>query len=199
VIFLEQLSVLGDHPSYVAAIARPRQEVPTDSEVVAAILAGDEHAFTLLYRRHARSIAGVVFRLLGNSSELDDVMQETMLEILRSLPRLQDPERVRGFMSTIAARIVYRKLRTQTRRREIHELLEAVQPSPLDTHERERIQGLYRALWQLSEDQRVPWMLTSIEGMTLDEAASACGCSQSTVRRRIAEAQRKLDRRLGHA
>jgi RNA polymerase sigma-70 factor (ECF subfamily) len=183
----------------VAAIARPREDAPTDSELVAAILARDEHAFTLLYRRHARSIAGVVFRLLGESSELDDVMQETMLEMLRSLHRLQDPACVRSFMSTIAARIVYRKLRTKTRRKQIHELLEAVQPSPSDAHERERIQELYRALWQLPEDQRVPWMLTSIEGMTLDEAASACGCSQSTVRRRIAKAQRKLDRRLGYA
>ncbi len=180
----------------MAAIARPRENEPTDSELVAAILAGDEHAFTLLYRRHARSIAGFVFRLLGDSGDLDDVMQETMLETLRSLHRLQDHARVRSFMSTIAARIVYARVRKQKRRRQIYELLEAVKPGPPDPRERERIQALYRALWQLPDEQRVPWMLTCIEGMTLDEAASACGCSQSTVRRRIAQAQRRLDWRL---
>lgn len=183
----------------MADAASARERAPTDTELIAAIMTGDERAFTQLYRRHARAIAGVVYRLLGESSELDDVMQETMLETLRSLHRLADPERIRSFMATIAARIVYRKLRGRERRRRGDELIEALQPSSTDPRERARIEELYRALWQLPEDQRVPWMLTQIEGMTLEEAASACDLSQSTVRRRIKEAQRRLDRRLRDA
>ena len=43
---------------------------------------------------------------------------------------------------------------------------------------------------------RVPWVLARIEGQALTEVANACECSLATAKRRIAEAETRLTRRL---
>ena len=49
---------------------------PADDEaLVAALRAGDRHAFRRFYHRHSRYVAGTVYRLLGNDHELDDIVQ----------------------------------------------------------------------------------------------------------------------------
>jgi DNA-directed RNA polymerase specialized sigma24 family protein len=43
---------------------------------------------------------------------------------------------------------------------------------------------------------RVPWVLSRVEGMTLNEVADASGWSVATIKRRIAQAEQRLKRML---
>ena len=52
---------------------------------------------------------------------------------------------------------------------------------------------------QLPTNDRMAWMLRHVEGYALQEAADACGCSLATVKRRVAAAQKRIDRAVGGA
>ena len=61
-----------------------------DAPLVAQALAGNDRAFSQLYRRHARYAAGIVYRLMGSDAELEDVIQEGFVDASRALASLPD-------------------------------------------------------------------------------------------------------------
>ena len=60
-----------------------------------------------------------------------------------------------------------------------------------------RWRDLYDALGRLPADLRLPWSLHRIERLSIPETAAACEVSPATVKRRIADAEERLTRRLG--
>lgn len=169
---------------------------PDDAALVAQACGGDDRAFAALYKRHARYVAGVVYRLMGNDADLDDVMQEAFSDAAESLASLKDPAGLRSWLVRIAVRRCYKRL---ARRRRWHFFLgEAALTTPTssDPRARHRVDALYEALGTLSPELRTPWVIHVIEGQTLPEAAKICDVSLATVKRRILEAETRLQRCL---
>jgi len=54
--------------------------VPDDALLLAQAADGNERAFTQLYRRYARYVAAIAYRVMGSDAELDDVVQEAFLD-----------------------------------------------------------------------------------------------------------------------
>ncbi|MEV1115455.1 sigma-70 family RNA polymerase sigma factor [Actinosynnema sp. NPDC049800] len=77
-----------------------------DAEVVAAARSGDRRALDDLLAAYLPLVANVVHRALPGDPEADDVVQETMLRVVRGLPALDDPERFRAWVVTTAIRQV---------------------------------------------------------------------------------------------
>ena len=61
--------------------------------------------FERLYERHASEILGYLRRLAGQS-DAEDAFQETFLRALRAYPALRSAENLRGWLFTIATRVV---------------------------------------------------------------------------------------------
>ena len=57
----------------------------TDAALVGQARAGDPDAFRLLVERHARSLFGLAYRMTGNESDAEDVVQESFLRAYRQL------------------------------------------------------------------------------------------------------------------
>src|SRR5262245_50054060 len=167
-----------------------------DSGLVERIRRGDEQAFAFLYRRHAGYVAGVAYRLIGDDQELDDIVQETFLEAARGLDSLEDPARVRRWLVTIAVRRVQRRLGMRSRRRLLERALTALAPLASDPRHADRVAQLYQALGRMPQKLRVAWALHRIEGESLPEVAKLCGTSLTTAKRRIADAEARLQRRF---
>jgi RNA polymerase sigma-70 factor (ECF subfamily) len=157
---------------------------------------GDNAAFAELYSRHARYIAGVVYRLLGNDGDLDDVVQETFIDAIAGLSSLQDPGALRAWLVTVAVRRTRRLLARRRRRAFFGSLLRDHSAQSSDPRDRQPVDELYDALDRLPEDLRIPWALHRIEHLSLPEAADACEVSLATVKRRIAEAEERIQKRL---
>ncbi len=173
------------------------QEVaPDDAALVAQASAGSERAFSMLYRRHARYVAGVAYRLLGGDAELDDVVQETFCDAHAALASLNEPAGLRAWLARIAVRRVHKRLAKRRRWRWM--IGEAAQGAPLvsDPAQRQRVDALYEALGTLPADLRLPWTLHHVEGETLPDVAAMCEVSLATAKRRIAEAAERLERKL---
>ncbi|MDD9936265.1 MAG: RNA polymerase sigma factor [Myxococcales bacterium] len=179
--------------------AAPRPKVVTvdDATLVERARAGDERAFASLYRRHSRYVAGVVLRLMGDASELDDVVQDTFVAASRGLGGLKEPAKVRSWLVTISVRRVQRRLAQRSRRRMLGAELSREAASFIsDPRTRRDVDELYDVLGRIPPKLRVPWVLARIEGESLPKVAQACGVSLATVKRRVADADTRIRRRL---
>lgn len=75
---------------------------PSDRKLVLAARAGDERARDVLVRRYLPLVYNVVGRALSGRPDVDDVVQDCMLRIVRDLPQLRDPSRLRAWVGSIA-------------------------------------------------------------------------------------------------
>ncbi len=151
-----------------------------------------------LYAKHARYVAGVVHRLLGGKEgDVDDIVQETFLDAFEGIARIDDPFAARAWLVTVAVRRTRRFLAKQRRRSLFAFWAKDFAPRSSDPRDRQPVDELYDALARIPEDVRIPWVLHRVEQMSLPETAALCEVSLATVKRRIADAEDRLTRRLG--
>jgi RNA polymerase sigma-70 factor, ECF subfamily len=170
--------------------------VPDDGLLLEQAAAGNERAFTQLYRRYARYVAAVAYRVMGSDAEIDDVVQEAFLDASRSLGTVREVAGLRAWLGRITVRRVHKRL---ARRRRWHWLARAHHetiPTISDPALRTQVTDLYRALDTLPAKVRIPWVLHRIEGETLPDVAVMCDISLATAKRRIAVAAAHVERVL---
>ena len=156
----------------------------------------DPRDFDQVFRRYAPYIARIALRLLGNDSEVDDLVQDVFLEAHRGLLGLRDAAALGGWLARIGVRRATRRLR---RRRLLALLSLDTVPErelPLDLaaspEERAEVARLYSRLDRMPATERVAWVLRHVEGESLDDMVALCGCSKSTVQRRLRSAEARL-------
>lgn len=173
--------------------------VADDDEVLVGriLRGGDAQAFRDLYGRHSRYVAGVVFRLMGDDADLEDIVQDTFVRASERLDTLRDPAQVRPWLVTIAVRLAQSRMTRRRRRQWLRQQITRAAPTMSDPRDRAPADELYSALDQVPDKLRIPWILSRVEGQRLEDVAAACKVSLATVKRRIADAQARLDRRLG--
>jgi RNA polymerase sigma-70 factor (ECF subfamily) len=180
----------------------------SDETLLQMTMAGDEEAFTRLYRR----LRGVVYRfarqMSGSSSVAEDVTQEVFLILLRRA-ELYDPRR--GSLSTYLVRIARNEiLRRLDRDRAYVALAEdgaepennpdeglIVRSDPLgDMIRDEEIESVRQAVLALPLHYREVVVLCELEELSYGDAAASLGCAVGTVRSRLHRARALLKQRL---
>ncbi len=79
--------------STTGIVNKPRSPaIPSDEVLMDCIAKGDKEALALLFRRYAQMVRGVALRILRNTSEADDLLQEVFLFIYRK-SALFDPSK----------------------------------------------------------------------------------------------------------
>jgi RNA polymerase sigma-70 factor (ECF subfamily) len=171
-----------------------------DRELVHRCLQGDEQAFERLYLRHRGVVAGLVYRMLGPSPELEDLVQEVFLQVLRSLASFREEARFSTWLYRIALNVVLMQRRASARRPRL--VAEEHAAAPLDAapsaHEaletRRRVAALYELLGRLSDKKRTVFVLHELEGLTPARISEIVGAPVLTVRTRLFYARRDLAR-----
>jgi RNA polymerase sigma-70 factor (ECF subfamily) len=167
-------------------------ELP-DEALIALVCQGDTAALGLLFRRYARVVHAVAYRVLRDASEADDLLQDIFLLIHR-LCRTFDSSK--GSAQFWILQMAYR--RAISRRRYLNsrhfythvelddQTIHAVEQRPGDSDEPvgQILAGLdvQKLLGALSEDQQKTLRLHFIEGYTLDEIAKMLGQTKGNVR-----------------
>lgn len=195
-IFSEPVGGPERYLRYVVSIAHPKSlgvALGVDRDVPRDLGASD---FEALYAKHARYVAGVVHRLMGQDGEVDDVVQETFVDAIEGLERLRDPSAVRAWLVTVAVRRTRRVLASRRRRMMFAFWTVDFAPRASDPRDRAPVDELYDALARVPADLRIPWVLHRVERLSLPETAAACEVSLATVKRRIADAEERIERRL---
>jgi RNA polymerase sigma-70 factor, ECF subfamily len=159
--------------------------------------------FDALYRRYAPYAASIGARLLGRDEEVDDLVQDVFVEVLRGLTKLRAPAAFKGWLAQITVRTATRRLRQRNLRRALHlpeaaPDYEALLPGATTPEQRALVAQVYRVLDRLPAKSRVIWTLRHVLDEPLHSIAELTDCSQSTVQRRLIEAQSAIDQELAH-
>lgn len=159
---------------------------------------GDGVAFGVLVRRHAPFWRAFAVRLLRSASDAEDCVQESLIAAWERLPKLQDPDKVRAWVTTIVSRKATDRIRSRRFTDPIDDLdvpakgldpeRAAVQQSQLD--------ALGAVLAALPEEQRTIWLLREVAGESYEDIAEHLGVPVDTVRGRLARARRTVIDRM---
>jgi RNA polymerase sigma-70 factor (ECF subfamily) len=173
---------------------------PSDAALVVSARAGEPWAKEALFRRHARMVNGLVYRLTGRDADVDDLVQESFAQALANLDQLENPQAFAAWMSGIVVRTTHKVLR----RRRLLSRLGLRASTPVDVESIagrsappdviQELRAVYGAMERMAPELRVALVLRRIEGLPLDEVATLVSASLSTVKRRLALAELELRR-----
>ncbi|HEX9705503.1 MAG TPA: RNA polymerase sigma factor [Gemmatimonadales bacterium] len=157
--------------------------------VVARAKAGDEAALEALYRAFETPVYNLARRILRHSEDAEDVVQETFLEVLRSIGAFRGEGHLWGWIRRIAAsKALMRIRREQVRAAEVLEEEAAGRPAPAMAT---RI-DLERAFERLSGTARAVVWLHDVEGYTHEEISEMMGKTVSFSKSQLARAHHRL-------
>ena len=180
------------------------REVRSNAEDVALIRRmcdADETALGALYDRWVRSLYSLVFHLLKDADEAEDVVEETFWQAWRKASSYE-PSRgaVSTWLLTIGRRRALDRLRAKGRRREesmsqtgvLADMASSL-PDPFQAAEGSERRSLVRAaLNELPEEQRSVLELGYFQGLSQTEIAEMTGQPLGTVKTRMRLAMQKL-------
>jgi RNA polymerase sigma-70 factor, ECF subfamily len=180
---------------------RPRAgQPPGDAELVRALRAGDPEAPALLWARYSPAVARVLARALGPSLDVEDLTQEVFLRVFRRMFVLRDPSALRAFVLAVAMNVLKWELRRRWVSRKIRlsgtGTLPDIESASADAEARQALRRCYRIFESLPTNERMAFVLRYMEGMTIDEVASALAVSVSTAKRWVSRGAAKVSEQV---
>ncbi|MBN2529190.1 MAG: RNA polymerase sigma factor [Deltaproteobacteria bacterium] len=172
-----------------------------DATLVLRMKEGDVWAMEAFYHRFVHKITGISARLLRNSSDIEDVVQDTFTEAYRDMPQIKSPQLVERWLVRIAVHRAHRRFRRRKLKRtlgldrSIDDERLFIQVGVHASHEaRAEIALLDSVFDTMNISERTCFVLRYIEGYRLEEVAQITGYSLATVKRRIVNAKGAVDR-----
>jgi RNA polymerase sigma-70 factor (ECF subfamily) len=179
----------------------------------------DERAFKEVVRLYQHKVFNLVYRMVGNREEAEDVAQEVFVTLFKSIDSFRGESKFSTWLYRIATNHTKNRLKYLGRRsyKATGELNEAVereladaQPSAMRTHiagPEAVLEGLQleqvvqEGIAALEEEHRILIVLRDIEDLSYEEIVSVTGLAEGTVKSRLHRARMALKehmtRRLG--
>lgn len=187
------------------AAGAPAAAPATERLLLERAAAGDRDAFDHLIRARLDRLYRMAFAITRNEHDARDATQDACVLGWRELPRLRDRSRFDAWLSQIlvnAARGVVRR----TVRVRVRELpMEADDPDgpvrhegavPAETDAFADVDAIRRAFTRLDGNKRALLVLHYVEGAPLADIARATGSPVGTVKWRLSNARKALERAL---
>jgi RNA polymerase sigma-70 factor (ECF subfamily) len=150
-----------------------------------------------------RRIFLLVYRMVGNAADAQDLTQEVFIKALQRQDQLKDEEKAAHWLSRIATNTAIDFLRRHGRVTfcEFEGLAEPVRSPASQSPEQlvlraERAAMLEGGLQSLTARERAALLLRDVEDLPAEEVAKYLNCSKATVRSHIANARTKFRRYL---
>ena len=165
-----------------------------DRRVIEQVLAGSESAFRQIVDQHSRRIFNYVRRMTRNSTEAEDIAQETFIRFWVSRDRF-DPHRVK--LTTWLHRIAHNLCVDYFRQRQLQERQVPVQSDSQDSPDTDyelsiRAAVVHKALMTLSERQRSAIVLCHYQNFSQHDAAHILGLSVDALESLLRRGRSKL-------
>jgi RNA polymerase sigma-70 factor, ECF subfamily len=180
---------------------------------VARLQANEDAAYDELVRTYSPSFFHVAYRMLGDSAEASDTVQEIFLKVFRNIGGFKGEAALKTWMFKIAFSEILNRLRWWKRRHRFATMSLDDQPNGNGTgpahsvasasptpeqilQSKEQEFAIQQALGKLSKDHRSIVVLRDIEGFSYNEIADVLGVSIGTVKSRLARARGDLKKSL---
>jgi RNA polymerase sigma-70 factor, ECF subfamily len=171
----------------------------SDALAIAKAKAGDSDGFRTLVERHSRSVFRLAYRMTGNESDAEDMVQETFLRAYKQLNRYESRSSFSTWLYRITANCSIDLIRSKRVRHpvEVPETLEAAGPMPDRLLYSGQVQErVTEAMKELTQQERTAFVLRHYEGLSIDEISAAIGIGENAAKHSIFRAVQKLRRSL---
>ena len=174
----------------------------------------DEAAFNELVRVYQGKIFRLVFRMLGDKAEAEDLAQEVFVTVFKSIDGFRGDSKLSTWLYRVATnhcknRIKYLNRRARGQKKELDEIADrdAIESGTMSTSAqvhrpddmataKQTESIVQRALGELPDDQRELVVLRDIENMTYEEIQDVTGLPEGTVKSRLHRARLALQKRV---
>lgn len=168
---------------------------------------GDMAAFEQLVERHQNLVVGTIGRMLGNSSDVEDLAQQVFVRVWKNASRYVARAKFTTWLLTITRNLVFNELRRRKRHNALPlQVDEEGEERPIADEqarepdaallERELDEAIRAAIAELPEAQRMAVVLRRYEQLSYDEIAEALGQTVPAVKSLLFRARTELRARL---
>ena len=182
----------------------------TESELIAAVLAGEIQLYHELIRPYERSVYVMALSYMKNEADAEDVSQEAFIRAFRKLESFRAESKFSTWLISITINEARTRLRRQALVRmepldQLPDKDKSISPAllrdwreiPLEAVEREEVRNLIQlAVEQLPDIYREVFLLRDVEELTINETAEALNISIPSVKVRLHRARMRLQKQL---
>lgn len=201
---LLSVSTPFDYPMEETQATTPEdRDTAIDHALMEKIATGDHLAFRHLVERHQNAIVGTVTKMLGNSSDSEDIAQQVFIRVWKHAKRYKPDNKFTTYLYTITRNLVYNETRRRSRKRTVstdqreeeHHLQHPDDPASqpdstlLDNELRSAIDA---AIESLPENQRLAVVLRRYENLPYEEIAAILATSVPSVKSLLFRARTTL-------
>jgi RNA polymerase sigma-70 factor, ECF subfamily len=194
-------------PELAYSATRHRRDLAeaSDAALLAALRDGDEAALDELIARKTGPLVQLVHRILGDAEEARDIVQVTFFKVWENRRKYDQRWSPNTWIYRIASNLAIDHLRsrrsrersTEPIRQHLRQVCGGQSESDLAELHRAEVMTIFRELAaDLTEKQRLVFVLREVEGLSSQEVAAAAGCRESTVRNHLFNARKVLRREL---
>lgn len=157
----------------------------------------DRRLYEKLVEDHAAGLYRVALRMSGNANDADDLVQETYEQAWRSMKQLRSPDSSFPWLLQIMRfrYVRFVKARKKERALAMQSLEAAAEAQSGEGNIGQSLEDsemLQLALDQLDDRFKLPLLLVVMEGLSVNETASALGIRRGTVLSRVHRAKQSL-------
>jgi RNA polymerase sigma-70 factor (ECF subfamily) len=150
--------------------------------------------FDTLVDKHSREIFAYLWRIMHDTQDAEDALQETFLRAFRGFPRLHNNTNLRAWLYKIATNVAYTHLKRRSRRAShITDLTEFTPiAAPDKREEHDLLEAVLQAVERLPHKQQAALMLRNYQGFNYEEIGTILECSPESARANVYQALKKL-------
>lgn len=153
--------------------------------------------FDFLVETHSAEIYRYLWRMLVDTADAEDCLQETFLRVLRALPRLPADSNYRAYLYKVATNVARTHAVRRSQHNHRHAPLLDITPSPglspaEQAAENELLTAVFAAVSALPHKQRAAFMMRQYQDMDYPEIAAALDTREDSARANVYQALKKL-------
>ncbi len=167
----------------------------TENDLISGCIRKDYKAQKQLFNLYKDAMYTVAFRMLNDSEEANDVLQEVFIQVYRDIDKFRQESTLGAWIKTIAVRSSLRKIRERSRTgfnsyADFADNEPVIWPSWINSND------LEKAILSLPDGYRVVFLLVEVEGFSHKEVAEMLEMPVGTSKIRLFRAKQQLRKLL---
>ena len=167
-----------------------------ERELVLRAQRGDREALNQLVGQILPEVFALARSLRPEDPDIEDLVQDVMVRLLRNLKVLRDPERLRAYLGRIVRNMAYDRIRHRKKTESIEGDVPVASDPSAELVREDQVKKVRQALAKLSSLDREIVVLRHWAGKSYQEIAKQLGVTLSVVQTRLFRARKALAKEL---
>lgn len=192
---------MEETPEHTKAIID--EDTAIDHALMVEIARGDHKAFRQLVERHQGAVIGTISKMLGNTSDSEDIAQQVFIRVWKHAKRYKPDNKFTTYLYTIARNLVYNESRRRSRKKTVsteqrEEKSHLQHPDDPNSQPDSKLltselqSAIDDAIQELPENQRLAVVLRRYENLPYEEIALVLKTSVPSVKSLLFRARTSL-------